>query len=74
MARPNRRRGRFHPTEANLTFEDGSNPAVDKSGHELIAGIEVTLQGERRSELMFFEVIAPLSADPSQCNYDELKK
>jgi len=42
-----------------VTFEDGSNPTVDKRGHELIGGMEVTLQGERRSELMFFEVIAP---------------
>ena len=38
-----------------VTFEDGSNPSVLKTGEELAAGIEVTLRGERASELMFFE-------------------
>ena len=41
-----------------VTFEDGSNPPVDKRGDELTAGIDVTLRGERVSELMFFEPLA----------------
>jgi hypothetical protein len=39
----------------HVTFEDDSNPSVDKRGDELTTGIEVTLEGERISELMFFE-------------------
>jgi len=40
-----------------LTFEDGSNPSVDKSGAELMnTGIAVTLKGKFVSELIFFEV------------------
>ena len=39
-----------------VTFEDGSNPPVDRRGDELTTGIDVTLRGERVSELMFFEV------------------
>jgi hypothetical protein len=38
-----------------VVFEDGSNPNVDKRGDELMTGTEVTLRGERTSELMFFE-------------------
>jgi hypothetical protein len=42
-----------------VTFEDGTNAAVERSGAELIAGIEVHLCGGMVSELMFFEEIAP---------------
>jgi hypothetical protein len=45
-----------------VTFEDGSNPPVDKRGDELTAGIDVTLRGERVSELMFFEPLAHRAA------------
>ena len=41
-----------------VTFEDGSNPAIDKTGKELASGINVTLKGSPVSELMFFEEIA----------------
>ncbi len=42
-----------------LTFEDGTNAAVEKSGAELMAGVDVRLCGGLVSELMFFEEIAP---------------
>ena len=42
-----------------VSFEDGSNPAVEKPGRELAAGIDVTLKGAPASELMFFEEITP---------------
>ncbi len=42
-----------------VTFEDGTNAAVEKSGTELAAGIDVHLCGGLVSELMFFEEIAP---------------
>jgi hypothetical protein len=38
-----------------VTFEDGTNPASKKTGKELIDGIAITLTGELRSELLFFE-------------------
>jgi hypothetical protein len=38
-----------------VTFEDGSNPAVRKTGEELAKGLEVTLQGEGVSELVFMD-------------------
>jgi hypothetical protein len=38
-----------------LTFEDGSNPSVEKSGKELAEGIAVTLKGQPVSELMFID-------------------
>jgi hypothetical protein len=38
-----------------VTFEDGTNPTVEKSGVELTAGIDVGLRGGLASELMFFE-------------------
>ena len=41
----------------HVTFEDGSNPSVDKTGKELTSGINVHLQGGLGSELMFFEEI-----------------
>ena len=42
-----------------VTFEDGTNPASEKSGAELISGIDVRLCGGLVSEWMFFEEIAP---------------
>lgn len=45
-----------------VSFEDGSNPTVDKRGDELIAGVEVALDGQCVSELMFFEEITPPAA------------
>ena len=40
-----------------LTFADGTNPQVDKSGATLGgAGIGVTLKGKFVSEMIFFEV------------------
>lgn len=42
-----------------VSFEDGSNPTVEKSGQELAAGIDVTLRGQLMSELMFFQEITP---------------
>jgi alpha-galactosidase len=44
-----------------VTFEDGTNPTVEKSGAELMAGIDVGLRGGLVSELMFFEEIARAS-------------
>ena len=41
-----------------LTFEDGTNPDVSKSGAELInTGVDVTLKGKSVSELIFFEAL-----------------
>jgi hypothetical protein len=42
-----------------VTFEDGTNPATEKRGAELIAGVDVRLRGGLASELMFFDEIAP---------------
>ena len=50
-----RLRGLQADARYRVSFEDGSNPAVEKSGEELTAGIDVTLKGEHVSELMFFE-------------------
>ena len=38
-----------------VTFEDGSNPAQEKTGAELRQGLDVTLTGSPRSELVFIE-------------------
>lgn len=38
-----------------VTFEDGTNPAAQRSGAELAAGIDVGLRGGLVSKLMFFE-------------------
>ncbi|HPS02167.1 MAG TPA: alpha-galactosidase, partial [Candidatus Sumerlaeota bacterium] len=38
-----------------VTFEDGSNPAVEKTGAELAKGLELTLKGAPISELMFLD-------------------
>jgi len=40
-----------------VSFEDGSNPTVEKSGTELALGVDVKLSGKLMSELMFFEEI-----------------
>ena len=41
-----------------LTFEDGSNPPIDKLGAELLnTGISVTLKGKFVSELVLFEAV-----------------
>jgi hypothetical protein len=48
-------RGLDPETVYRVTFEDGTNPEAKKSGKELSAGIDVTLQGAPVSELMFLE-------------------
>lgn len=49
-----------HPNaHYRVSFEDGSNPTVDKRGDELTAGMEVAIDGQRVSELMFVEEITP---------------
>jgi hypothetical protein len=53
-----RLRGVPAETHYRVTFEDGSNRAVDNRGDELTTGIDVTLKGEGVSELMFFEQLA----------------
>ena len=58
-----RLRGVQQDARYRVTFEDGSNPPVDKRGDELTAGIDVTLAGEGVSELMFFEEIAPTAVE-----------
>jgi alpha-galactosidase len=40
-----------------VTFEDGSNPTVEKTGEELAKGMEVTLKGAPVSELAWIEEI-----------------
>jgi hypothetical protein len=40
-----------------VTFEDGSNPAVEKTGEEFAKGLEVTLKGVPVSELVWIEEI-----------------
>jgi hypothetical protein len=40
-----------------VTFEDGSNPATEKTGEELAKGLEVTLKGAPVSELVWIEQI-----------------
>jgi hypothetical protein len=52
-----RLRGLQADARYRVTFEDASNPNVEKCGDELMAGMAVTLRGERVSELMFFEEI-----------------
>ena len=48
-------RGVESKTTYRLTFEDGSNPTVEKTGEELAKGINVTLKGAPVSELMFLD-------------------
>ena len=38
-----------------VTFEDGTNPAVERSGEDLAKGLDVTLKGAPVSELLFLE-------------------
>ena len=38
-----------------VSFEDGSNPAVEKTGAELAKGLEITLKGAPVSELVWIE-------------------
>lgn len=52
-----RLRGLQADARYRVTFEDASNPNVEQRGDVLIAGMTVTLRGERVSELMFFEEI-----------------
>ena len=40
-----------------VTFEDGSNPAAEKTGDELSKGFDVTLKGAPVSELVWIEEI-----------------
>ena len=40
-----------------VSFEDGSNPASEKTGAELMAGLDVTLKGAPVSELVFIEAV-----------------
>jgi hypothetical protein len=40
-----------------VSFEDGSNPAAEKTGAELVQGLEVTLKGAPVSELVWIEEI-----------------
>jgi hypothetical protein len=50
-------RGARPEARYRVTFEDGTNAAAEKSGAELLAGIDVHLCGGLVSELMFFEEI-----------------
>jgi len=55
-------RGLLPGARYRVTFEDGTNRAVEKRGADLAAGIDVRLCGGLVSELMFFEEIAPPTA------------
>ena len=48
-------RGIDPATRYRVTFEDGSNPDVVKTGEDLARGLEVTLKGDGISELMFLD-------------------
>jgi hypothetical protein len=50
-----RLRGIDAGTRYRVTFEDGTNPAVEKTGEELAKGLDVTLKGECVSELVFLD-------------------
>jgi hypothetical protein len=43
--------------DMSRTFENGSNPAAEKTGAELAKGLEVTLKGRPVSELVWIEQI-----------------
>jgi hypothetical protein len=47
-----------------VTFEDGSNPAVEKTGEEFAKGLEVTLKGVPVSELVWIEEIGKSESTP----------
>ena len=38
-----------------ITFDDATNPTMEKSGAELMQGLAVTLKGAPISELVFIE-------------------
>ncbi|MBU3666455.1 MAG: hypothetical protein FGM15_11360 [Chthoniobacterales bacterium] len=59
-------RGVDPQTRYRVSFEDGSNPAVEKTGAELANGLDVTLKGAPISELVFFEPANGASAEPAQ--------
>lgn len=48
-----------------VTFEDGSNPTVERTGTELANGLPVTLRGASLSELVFLEGTRPNSSTAS---------
>jgi len=48
-------RGVEATTRYRVTFEDGTNPAVERSGEELAKGLDVMLKGAPVSELLFLE-------------------
>jgi len=50
-------RGVEPATRYKVTFEDGSNPAAQKTGEELAQGFEVTLKGAPVSELVWIEAV-----------------
>ena len=50
-------RGVEPATRYKVTFQDGSNPTVEKTGAELTAGLDVTLKGAPVSELVFIEAV-----------------
>jgi hypothetical protein len=51
-------RGVKREARYQVTFADGSNPTVEKSGTELTTGINVRLRGALVSELIFLEEVA----------------
>jgi len=57
-----RLRGLDAKRKYRVSFQDGSNPTVVRSGATLARGIEVTLKGKLASELMFFEAAADRAA------------
>jgi arabinan endo-1,5-alpha-L-arabinosidase len=59
-------RGVEPATRYRVTFEDGSNPAVEKTGAELANGLDVTLKGAPASELVFLEPSAGAAPQSSQ--------
>ena len=52
-----RLRGLSADARSRVTFEDGTQPAVERRGDVLMAGLDVALSGEQASELMFFEEV-----------------
>ncbi len=52
---PIRLRGLEDKTVYRITFEDGTNAAVEKTGEKLAKGLVVTLKGAPVSELIFIE-------------------
>jgi alpha-galactosidase len=54
-----RLRGVEPTTRYRVSFEDGSHPEAEKTGAELVHGLDVTLRGVPVSELIFLEPSAP---------------